>query len=172
MLKKNIKYNILSFIVTALVHIALCGIYNMTYYNDGFNPVKIPYYPLLITFFLASPLCYYICGRLFNGKADKIFYQFMIWIAFGIMAVFGVITVVLPEFAQVYRIINAPSYMYYTLFYDSVFYIQIPVMLIASLFPAIFLRMGYLKRPRENNEIKMEDINGGNAKSDETEKKK
>ena len=157
--KKTLKYNILAFIVTAGVHTALCGIYNMTYYKDGFNPGRLPYWPLLITFFLASPLCYYSCGRLFNGKASKIFYQVMIWASFGIMAVFGVITVISPEFAGFYRIINAPSYMYYTLFYDSVFYIQIPVMVVASLFPAIFLRMGYLKRPRENNEIKMEDIN-------------
>ena len=154
---KTVKNNILSFIITAAVHIALCGIYNMTYYKDGFNPGKLPYWPLLIIFFLASPLCYYICGRLFNGKAGKLFYQLMIWISFGTMAVFGIVTVISPEFASLYRLINAPSYMYYTLFNDSVFYIQVPVMVVASLFPAIFLRMGFLKRPRENNEIRMDD---------------
>ena len=37
-------------------------------------------------------------------------------------------------------------------------YIAVPTMIASSLFPVFFFKIGYVNKPRTNNEIKMEDI--------------
>ena len=71
---------------------------------------------------------------------------------------FAVVALFFPQYLKAYSIINAPSYMYYLLFADSVRYIAVPAMAISAVFPALFSRMGIYKKPRTHNEIKTEDI--------------
>ena len=156
---KKILYNIFSVLFLLLVHALLCAVYCVTYYNgvtDGYSGFK--HYALLIVFFLASPLLYYISGRLFSKKANKKFYVITTWVIFGAIAVFAVVALYFPQYLKAYSIINAPSYMYYLLFADSVRYIAVPAMAISAVFPALFSRMGIYKKPRTHNEIKTEDI--------------
>ncbi len=160
-MKKSVLKNISAVAVLVAVHAVLCIIYNNTYYNEALNfPGRFTgftYYAFLMMFFLAAPLCYYITGRVFNGKADKKFYLCFILSVFGVFAVLGIVSLFVPEVAAFYRYINAPSYMYYQLFSDSVFYISIPAMCVSALFPAMFSRMGFVKKGRQNNEIKMDE---------------
>lgn len=154
---KNALYNIFSVLFLLAVHALLCAVYCLTYYNgvaDGFDGFK--YYALLISFFLASPVLYYISGRLFSKKANKKFYIITTWIIFGAISVFAVVALFMPQYLEAYSVINAPSYMYYLLFEDSVKYIAVPAMAVSAFFPALFSRMGIVKKPRTNNEIKVE----------------
>lgn len=153
---KTVLYNILSVLFLLAVHALLCAVYCLTYYNgvaESYNGFK--YYALLISFFLASPVLYYLSGRLFSKKANKRFYVITTWIIFGAVAVFAVVALFSPQYLKAYSVINAPSYMYYLLFADSVKYIAVPAMAISAFFPALFSRMGIVKKPRTNNEIKV-----------------
>lgn len=160
-MEKEYKQNILSVLVIGIVHTALCVLYNFTFYNEELmfpgRFTGFPYYALLMAYFLFAPLCYYIAGRAFHNKASKKFYLGMTWSVFGVFGLFGAVSMFIPSVASFYRCINAPSFMYYQLFSDSVFYISVPAMLVSAVFPALFSRMGFLKKERQNNEIKKDD---------------
>lgn len=75
------------------------------------------------------------------------------------MSVLGLVAIFKPELQHFYLFVNAPSYMYYLLFKDSVFYISVPAMAITGLFPAMFSRNGYVRKQRQKNEITMDELN-------------
>ena len=81
------------------------------------------------------------------------------WVIFSLLSVLGVVAIFKPELQNFYLLINAPSYMYYLLFKDSIFYISVPAMAIAGLFPAMFSRNGYERKKRQKNEITMDELN-------------
>jgi hypothetical protein len=74
------------------------------------------------------------------------------------ISILGIVSFFSPPLLETYCLINAPSYLYYSLFADAVIYIAIPAMIISSFFPVFFFKIGYVNKPRTNNEIKMEDI--------------
>ena len=109
--------------------------------------------------FLLAPVCYYISGRIFTRFANKKFYITTVWVIFSLLSVLGVVAVFKPELEDFYLLVNAPSYMYYLLFKDSIFYISVPAMAITGLFPAMFSRNGYVRKKRQKNEITMDELN-------------
>ncbi len=152
-------WNVFSVIFLLLVHTCLCLLYKATYYSGKLDVYSgFRYYLLLMILFLGAPLVYWICGRLFSKKVDKKIYSISVYAVFGFVAVFSVISLFVPDCAEIYKALNAPSYMYYLLFEDSVKYISVPAMAISSLFPAVFSRIGCMKRERTNNEITMEEV--------------
>lgn len=160
---KNIRQSIVSVLFPVVFHAIMCVIYNYTYYSSEFNFSErfngVLYWVMLISAFLAGPFFYYVAGRLRKDKGEKRYVLFTLLGLNLVLTVAGVVAMFAPEFAEnSYRIFNAPSYMYYLLFKDTVFYISIPAMLITSLFPVFFFKLGFTKKPRTNNEIKLEDI--------------
>lgn len=151
--------NVFSVLFLLLVHSGLCVLYKITYYSGKLDIYSgFRYYALLMAFFLGAPLLYYISGRVFNKSVNKRFYSIAVYAIFGIMSVFSVVSIFIPEYLQIYSVINGPSYMYYLLFADSVKYIAVPAMAISALFPAVFSRMGCMKKERTKNEISMEEV--------------
>ena len=148
-------------IALLFAHAALCVIYRLTYFSEGFGFDKRfhgpLYYVALVIAFLLGPFIYYVVGRLFNGRGSVKAYTVTVWTIFGFAAVFGVFCLFVPSFMNTYATLNAPSYLYYGLFNGSVMYITVPAMIISAVFPALFSRMGFVKKPRTNNEIKMEE---------------
>ncbi len=160
---KNIRQSIFSVIVPVVAHAIMCIIYNYTYYSSEFKFSErfsgVLYWVMLITAFLAGPFFYYIAGRIRKDKGDKKVVLITLFVLNGVFAVVGVAAMLVPSLAEnTYRIFNAPSYMYYLLFKDAVLYISIPAMIITAFFPAFFYKLGFTKKPRTNNEIKVEDI--------------
>ncbi len=152
-------WNVFSVIFLLTVHSLLCLLYKVTYYSgkiDIYSGFRY-YFPLMV-FFLGAPLLYWTCGRLFSKKVDKKVYSISVYVIFGMVAVFAVVSFFVPEYLDIYASINAPSYMYYLLFADSVKYIAVPSMAVSALFPAVFSRIGCMKRQRTNNEITMEEV--------------
>lgn len=160
---KAIRQSAISVIFPVIVHAIMCAVYNMTYYSTDFNFnsrfTGVLYWVLLICAFLAGPFVYYAAGRFRKGKGNKKAVLIILLALNCVLAVFGIVAMFMPNFADTYRIINAPSYMYYHLFYDSVLYLSIPAMLITSLFPVFFFKLGYTKKPRTENGVKMNEKN-------------
>ena len=160
---KNIRQSVFSVIIPIIAHGIMCVIYNYTYYSSEFKFTErfsgVLYWVMLITAFLAGPFFYYVVGRLRKDKGNKKAVLITLLALNGVLLVVGVTAMLVPSLAEnTYRIFNAPSYMYYLLFKDTVLYISIPAMIITSLFPVFFYKLGYTKKPRTNNEIKVEDI--------------
>lgn len=160
---KAVRQSAISVVFPLIVHAIMCAVYNMTYYSPDFDFngrfTGVLYWVLLICAFLAGPFWYYAAGRLRKGKGNKKAVLIILFVINCALAVFGTVAMFMPEFADTYRIINAPSYMYYHLFYDAVWYLSIPAMLITSLFPVFFFKLGYTKKPRTENGVKMNEKN-------------
>jgi hypothetical protein len=159
---KKSKQTIFSIVFLLIVHIVLCDIYNFTYFSDSFDFAGkftgVVYWAILIGTFLAGPFVYYVAGRLRKNKGDK---KLTLALAFSInvlVTIFGVASFFNEQWLDFYRIINAPSYLYYSLFSGTVMYVAVPAMIISSIFPAFFFKIGYLNKPRTNNEITMEEV--------------
>lgn len=147
--------NIAAVAAWLLTHALLCVLYCNTYFKDAISGLTgFRYNACLVAFFLGAPLAYYVVGRLFNKNTDKKFYLISIFSVTGLLTVFAVVSLFVPSMFRFYCMINAPSFLYYTLFEDSAQYIAVLSVVISSLFPALFARMGIQKKGRTNNEVK------------------
>jgi hypothetical protein len=159
---KKSKQTIFSIVLLLIVHILLCDIYNYTYFSDSFDFAGrftgVVFWAILIGTFLAGPFIYYVAGRLRKNKGDKKLTVALAFFINAVVTVFGVASFFNEQWLDVYRIINAPSFLYYSLFSGSVMYLAVPAMVISSIFPAFFFKIGYLNKPRTNNEISMEEV--------------
>ncbi|MGN1316542.1 MAG: hypothetical protein ACI4VW_05695 [Acutalibacteraceae bacterium] len=159
---KKIRQSILTVMFLGIVHSILCVVYNYTYFSPQFKFEErfqgIVYWIVLIGSFLAGPFFYYVTGRLCNGKGSRKGILYALFAINGAITLLGIASFFSPALSGIYCLINAPSYLYFSLFSDTVMYIAVPTMVASSLFPAFFFRIGYLNKPRTNNEIKMEDI--------------
>ena len=159
---KKIRHSFFVVLFLCAVHALLCVVYNYTYFSTEFNFEEkfqgVLYWVMLMAAFLAGPFFYYLAGRLCKGKGSKKLILCSLLLINVIVSVIGIVSFFSSEFLGTYCIINAPSYLYYSLFSDTVMYIAVPTMIISSLFPVFFFKIGYVNKPRTNNEIKMEDI--------------
>lgn len=160
---KKIKQSAFVIMFLAAVHALLCVGYNYTYFSPEFNFSEkfqgVLYWVMLMVAFLSGPFCYYIAGRLCKKKGNKKVILGTLLVANVVISIIGIVSFFSPSLLETYRLINAPSYLYYSLFSDTVMYLAVPAMIISALFPVFFFKIGYLNKPRTNNEIKMEDIN-------------
>lgn len=159
---KKIRQSVLTVMFLSVVHSVLCVVYNYTYFSPQFKFEErfqgIVYWVVLIGSFLAGPFLYYVTGRLCKGKGSRKGILCTLFAINGAITLLGIASFFYPALSDAYRLINSPSYLYFSLFSDTVMYIAVPAMVVSSLFPAFFFRIGYLNKPRTNNEIKMEDI--------------
>lgn len=159
---KVIRQSLASVLFAVLVHIGMCFVYNHTYYSPAFDFENryngVFYWIVLISTYLASLLLYYIAGRLRKDKGNKNFVLVTLLLANVVLLIIGMVSLFKPDTAETYQFINGPIYMYFLLVKDATLYITIPVMIATALFPVFFFKLGYTKKPRTNNEIKMEDI--------------
>ncbi len=159
---KKIRHSFLVVLFLGLVHALLCALYNYTYFSTEFNFQGkfqgIFYWVMLMVAFLAGTFFYYVTGRLCKGKGSKKIVLISLLVINMAVSFLGIASLFSPSFLETYRLINAPSYLYYSLFADTVMYLAVPAMIISSLFPVFFFKIGYVNKPRTNNEIKMEDI--------------
>ncbi len=159
---KKSKQTIFSIVFLLIVHAILCDIYIYTYFSNSFDFAGrftgVVYWAILIGTFLAGPFIYYIAGRLRKNKGDKKLTLALVFSINALVTIFGVASFFNEQWLDFYRIINAPSYLYYSLFSGTVMYVAVPAMVISSVFPAFFFRIGYLNKPRTNNEITMEEV--------------
>ena len=160
---KKIRHSFFVVLFFCAIHALLCVAYNYTYFSAELNFEEkfqgVLYWVMLMVAFLAGPFFYYIAGRLCKGKGSKKLILGSILVINVAVSIIGIVSFFSPSLLETYRLINAPSYLYYSLFADAVMYIAIPTMIISSLFPVFFFKIGYVNKPRTNNEIKMEDIN-------------
>lgn len=159
---KKIRHSFFVVLFLCAVHALLCAIYNYTYFSAEFNFSEkfqgILYWVMLMVAFLAGPFFYYVAGRLCKGKGSKKLILVSSLVMNIAVSIFGIVSFFSPSLLETYRLINAPSYLYYSLFADSVIYLAIPAMVISSLFPVFFFKIGYVNKPRTNNEIKMDEL--------------
>ena len=159
---KKIRHSFLVVVFLGIVHTLLCVAYNYTYFSTEFNFEEkfqgVLYWVMLMVAFLAGPFFYYLTGRLCKGKGSKKLILVSLLVINVSVSVLGIISFFSPALLDTYRLINAPSYLYYSLFSDSVMYVAIPAMIISSLFPVFFFKIGYVNKPRTNNEIKMDEL--------------
>jgi len=159
---KKIRHSFLVVVFLCAVHAILCVIYNYTYFSSEFNFDEkfqgVLYWGMLMVAFIAGPFFYYVAGRLCKKKGSKKLILISLLVMNVAVSILGIVSFFSPSLLETYRLINAPSYLYYSLFADAVMYIAIPTMIISSLFPVFFFKIGYVNKPRTNNEIKMEDI--------------
>lgn len=153
-----------------IVHAVLCLVYEALYYKtgsaiSGLQSEKLQK-ALTIVLMLAAPCIYYLSGRLFSKRAEKKPYLIVSWSLFGLVSLFGTAAIFFPKCMPIYILLNGPAYLYYQLFKNGVLYLAIPAMIASGLFPAIFSRLGYLHKARQNNEIKM---NGAKTEQQPTE---
>ena len=113
---------------------------------------------MLMVAFLAGPFFYYVAGRLCKGKGSKKLILVSLLVMNVAVSILGIVSFFSPSLLETYRLINAPSYLYYSLFADGVIYLAIPAMIASSLFPVFFFKIGYVNKPRTNNEIKMDEL--------------
>lgn len=155
----------------AAVHVGLCVLYYYTYYSPAFGFHErfegVGFWAMLIGAFLFGPLCYYLAGRLFTHRVLKKPYAITVFVVFGAIALLGVCSTFFQWLKPLYRLINAPSFLYYELFTGDVYYIVVPTMLLSGLFPAIFSRMGAWKKHRTDNSISMEEVEEIREKAEE-----
>lgn len=159
---KKIRHSFFVVVFLCAVHALLCALYNYTYFSTEFNFEEkfqgVLYWVMLMAAFLAGPFCYYVAGRLCKGKGSKKLILISLLVMNVAVSILGIVSFFSPALLETYRLINAPSYLYYSLFADGVIYLAIPAMIASSLFPVFFFKIGYVNKPRTNNEIKMEDI--------------
>ena len=159
---KKIRHSFFVVLFLGFVHALLCVAYNYTYFSAEFNFQEkfqgILFWVMLMVAFLAGPFFYYVSGRICKGKGSKKIILISLLIMNIAVSIIGIVSFFSPSLLETYRLINAPSYLYYSLFSDTVMYIAVPTMIVSSLFPAFFFKIGYENKPRTNNEIKMEDI--------------
>ncbi len=159
---KKVRHSFFVVLFLGIVHALLCVAYNYTYFSSEFNFEErfqgVLYWAMLMAAFLAGPFFYYVAGRLTKGKGSKKLILGSLLVINVAVSILGIVSFFLPSLLETYCLINAPSYLYYSLFSDSVMYLAIPAMIISSLFPVFFFKIGYVNKPRTNNEIKMEDI--------------
>ena len=159
---KKIRHSFFVVLFLCAVHALLCAIYNYTYFSAEFNFSEkfqgILYWVMLMAAFLAGPFLYYVAGRLCKGKGSKKLILVSLLVINVAISITGIISFFSPALSETYQLINAPSYLYYSLFADSVMYLAIPAMVISSLFPVFFFKIGYVNKPRTNNEIKMDEL--------------
>ena len=159
---KKVRHSFLVVVFLGIVHALLCVAYNYTYFSTEFNFQEkfqgVLYWVMLMAAFLAGPFLYYVAGRLTKGKGSKKLILGSLLAVNIAVSILGIISFFSPSLLETYRLINAPSYLYYSLFADTVMYIAVPTMIVSSLFPVFFFKIGYVNKPRTNNEIKMEDI--------------
>lgn len=159
---KKIRHSFFVVLFLCAVHALLCVAYNYTYFSSEFSFEEkfqgVLYWGMLMVAFLAGPFFYYVAGRLTKGKGSKKLILGSVLVINIVVSIIGIVSFFSPSLLETYRLINAPSYLYYSLFSDTVMYIAVPTMIISSLFPVFFFKIGYVNKPRTNNEIKMEDI--------------
>ncbi len=159
---KKIRHSFFVVVFLCAVHALLCVAYNYKYFSTEFNFQEkfqgILYWVMLMVAFLAGPFFYYVAGRLCKGKGSKKLILVSLLVMNIAVSILGIVCFFSPSLLETYRLINAPSYLYYSLFADGVIYLAIPAMIVSSLFPVFFFKIGYVNKPRTNNEIKMEDI--------------
>lgn len=159
---KKIRHSFFVVLFLCAVHALLCALYNYTYFSTEFDFNEkfqgVLYWIMLMASFLAGPFVYYVAGRLCKKKGSKKLILVSLLVMNIAVAILGIVSFFSADFLETYRLINAPSYLYYSLFSDSVIYLAVPAMIISSLFPVFFFKIGYVNKPRTNNEIKMADI--------------
>ncbi len=159
---KKIRHSFFIVVFLGVVHALLCVAYNYTYFSTEFNFQEkfqgVLYWVMLMVAFLAGPFFYYVTGRICKKKGSKKLILGSLLVINVVISIIGVVSFFSPSLLETYRLINAPSYLYYSLFSDTVMYLAVPAMIISSLFPVFFFKIGYVNKPRTNNEIKMEDI--------------
>ena len=159
---KKIRHSFFVVLFLGLVHALLCALYNYTYFSTEFNFQEkfqgILYWVMLMVAFLAGPFFYYVAGRLCKGKGSKKLILVSLLVMNVAVSILGIVSFFSPSLLETYRLINAPSYLYYSLFADGVIYLAIPAMIASSLFPVFFFKIGYVNKPRTNNEIKMDEL--------------
>ncbi len=159
---KKIRHSFFVEVFLGLVHVLLCVAYNYTYFSTEYNFQEkfqgVWYWVMLMVAFLGGPLCYYVAGRICKGKGSKKVILGTLLVINIAITIMGVVSFFSEGVLETYRLVNAPSYLYYSLFADGVMYLAVPAMIISSLFPVFFFKIGYVNKPRTNNEIKMEDI--------------
>ena len=159
---KKIRHSFFVVLFLCAVHALLCFAYNYTYFSTEFDFNErfqgVLYWVMLMVSFLAGPFVYYVAWRLCKKKGSKKLILVSLLIMNIGVSVLGIVSFFSADLLETYRLINAPSYLYYSLFADSVMYIAVPTMIVSSLFPVFFFKIGYVNKPRTNNEIKMEDI--------------
>lgn len=157
-----IRQTVVSLFVFFSVQAFLCIIYTHTYtsvnydFNGRFH--GIVYWVMLMIAFLAGPVCYYVAGLLRKDKGNKKVTLGIAFVSNAVVAVMGIAAFFVPWFLDIYRLVNAPSYLYYSLFSDSVMYIAVPAMIASSLFPVLFFKLGFTKKPRRNNQLEMDEV--------------
>lgn len=166
---KKIRHSFFVVLFLCAIHALLCVAYNYTYFSTEFNFQEkfqgVLYWVMLMASFLAGPFVYYVAGRLCKAKGSKKLILISLLAMNIAVAILGIVSFFSSDLLETYRLINAPSYLYYSLFSDSVIYLAVPAMIISSLFPVFFFKIGYVNKPRTNNEIKMEDINKTDSSS-------
>lgn len=159
---KKVRHSFFVILFLGIVHALLCVAYNYTYFSSEFSFEErfqgVLYWIMLMVAFLAGPFFYYVAGRLTKGKGSKKLILVSLLVMNIAVSILGIVSFFSADLLETYRLINAPSYLYYSLFADTVMYIAIPTMIASSLFPVFFFKIGYVNKPRTNNEIKMEDI--------------
>lgn len=160
---KKIRQTVVSVLTLFAVQTVLCVIYCHTYtsveydFNGRFHGVV--YWIMLMIAFLAGPVCYYIAGLLRKDTGDKKATLITVFVCNIVLSVLGVVAFFVPAVRDIYSLINAPSYLYYSLFSGSVMYIAVPTMIASSLFPVLFFNLGFTKKPRQNNQLDMDEVN-------------
>ena len=159
---KKIRHSFFVIVFLCAVHALLCVAYNYTYFSTEFNFQErfqgILVWVVLMAAFLAGPFFYYVAGRLCKGKGSKKLILISLLVMNVAVSILGIVSFFSPSLLETYRLINAPSYLYYSLFADGVIYLAIPAMIASSLFPVFFFKIGYVNKPRTNNEIKMDEL--------------
>ncbi len=159
---KKVRHSFFVVLFLCAVHALLCVAYNYTYFSTEFNFDEkfqgILYWVMLMVAFLAGPFVYFVAGRLCKKKGSKKLIFVLVLVMNIAVTILGIVSFFSADLLETYRLINAPSYLYYSLFSDGVMYLAVPAMIISSLFPVFFFKIGYVNKPRTNNEIKMEDI--------------
>lgn len=159
---KKVRHSFFVVVFLCAVHALLCVAYNYTYFSSEFNFSEkfqgVLYLVMLMMSFLAGPFIYYVAGRLCKKKGSKKLILSSLLVMNIAVTILGIVSFFSADLLETYRLINAPSYLYYSLFSDGVMYLAVPAMVGSSLFPVFFFKIGYVNKPRTNNEIKMEDI--------------
>ena len=159
---KKIRHSFFVVLFLCAVHALLCVAYNYTYFSTEFNFQErfqgVLFWIMLMVAFLAGPFVYYVAGRLCKNKGRKNIILTSLLVVNVAITILGIVSFFSEYLLETYRIVNAPSYLYYSLFADGVMYLAVPAMIVSSLFPVFFFKIGYVNKPRTNNEIKMEDI--------------
>lgn len=159
---KKVRHSFFVVLFLGIVHALLCVAYNYTYFSSEFSFEEkfqgVLYWGMLMVSFLAGPFIYYVAGRLCKKKGSKKLILSSLLVMNVAVSVLGIVSFFSADLLETYRLVNAPSYLYYSLFSDGVMYLAVPAMIISSLFPVFFFKIGYVNKPRTNNEIKMEDI--------------